>query len=455
MINIITKTPGYATKPGGSADLSYGKDATSDMRAEVSGDVAGAGIYMSAVRLNSDGFYQNTNVTNTNLYLKVKKNVSGVDLTATGGLNKCDRGDGNIGGNLFGDNVTHAFATLTADIPLGENSDITAELKTISRREDHSALLVGGMKMAQNYRERTSGVALRWFKRMGTHSVVAGLDFDEGSLDRRDGSDKTGYEKKALFVNDTISLGAPTFTVGLRADHVTSGGSFLSPMVGMTYRISADTLFRAIVSRGFNAPPLSFTSGTASPSFIPNPDLAMEKVWSYQAGVETTSVPGVWVKLTLFWHDVSDAIQRALTPEGVTAVNSGKTTRKGVELEAKTVRMAGFSFNAGTIYISSSGNLYQPLLVPNYVVDFGVDYDPGSENAVKGVLAGRYIWWNAPQELGGKYSGVVVDLRLEKRLFGNEHVFASVHNIFNVTQYPDETAKNAPRWYEAGVRFAL
>ena len=57
-------------------------------------------------------------------------------------------------------------------------------------------------------------------------------------------------------------------------------------------------------------PPLSWTSGGGL--FLdPNPSLKPEKVWSYQAGVESAALRYLWAKATVFRHELENALKRA------------------------------------------------------------------------------------------------------------------------------------------------
>lgn len=76
---------------------------------------------------------------------------------------------------------------------------------------------------------------------------------------------------------------------------------------------------------------------------------------------------------------------------------------------------------------------------------------------LRGLLKGRYVWWNKAEEWGAKYSSFIFDINLIKTLMSRQgsscEAFVTGHNIFNGSQYNDEFYKNARRWIEAGIRY--
>ena len=61
--------------------------------------------------------------------------------------------------------------------------------------------------------------------------------------------------------------------------------------------------------------------------------LKLEKVWSYQAGIETGALKYLWLKAGVFRHDITDMItyEDVSVEEGTwTYVNKGKGRRQGL-----------------------------------------------------------------------------------------------------------------------------
>ena len=139
---------------------------------------------------------------------------------------------------------------------------------------------------------------LVWEK--GRHTVVMGVDLDRGRLDQAldagallqafgaPASSRThpDIDTWAFYVNDTLLIDRWSFTPGIRYDHDSITGSFVSPSLGLTYRLAQGSVLRASLARGFTLPPLSTTSGGGL-YLDPNPALEPEEVRSYQAGIES------------------------------------------------------------------------------------------------------------------------------------------------------------------------
>ncbi|MCP4692911.1 MAG: TonB-dependent receptor, partial [Desulfobacterales bacterium] len=179
----------------------------------------------------------------------------------------------------------------------------------------------GDLFMANLYDERNIGATGKLVFERLNHVVVAGVDFDRGKLDHDvslgpvftgieeapNSTYRSSIDKWAIFANDTITLGDWTITPGLRCDWNNRTGSFFSPSLGLVYAAGRNTLLRGSVGRGFSIPPIYWTTGGAL--FLdPNPSLDVEKVWSFQAGVESRALKYVWLKATAFHHEIEDAI---------------------------------------------------------------------------------------------------------------------------------------------------
>jgi vitamin B12 transporter len=243
---------------------------------------------------------------------------------------------------------------------------------------------------------------------------------------------------------------------GVRYDHTSTNGDFVSPSLGITYTPFSQMILRAYVARGFNAPPLSFTFGDGI-FFLPNPDLNMEKVWSYSVGIETAVFNHLWFKTTGFLHDISDVIiTEPLSSTSATALNSGKQRRQGVEVELKTVPICNTSAMAGFAFIDVKDRETDRQIpnFPRYTWDLGLDFDDSS--LFRGALRGHFVWWNADASANGKYKALIWDLNLGKKIFekGSAAVelFFTAHNLFNGSQYLEGLFPNPRRWFEGGAR---
>ena len=104
--------------------------------------------------------------------------------------------------------------------------------------------------------------------------------------------------------------------------------------------LTKKTILRATVARGFNIPALGDTFGSPAAAAFQIPDLEVEKVMSYQIGAETGELKYVWVKISLFRHDLKDVLT-SIDSDGDgfndKTVNQGRQRRQGFETEIKTM----------------------------------------------------------------------------------------------------------------------
>jgi vitamin B12 transporter len=218
-------------------------------------------------------------------------------------------------------------------------------------------------------------------------------------------------------------------------------------------------LLRADAARGFNVPPLYYTYGNGG-SIPGNPNLKVEDVTSYQAGIETTVIPFTNLKVMLFHHVVSNAIAlEAVTSTTGVLVNRDKDRHQGVESEISTTPIYNISLTAGASFIGSRNISTDSIILntPTYTYDFGLKYNDA--DSLKALLKGHYIWFNDQDLAGGKYNALIVDANISKVLAKSNGVvwetFLAINNIFNGDQYSIGSYKNPRRWVEGGVRMSF
>jgi vitamin B12 transporter len=184
----------------------------------------------------------------------------------------------------------------------------------------------------------------------------------------------------------------------------------------------------------------------------------MEKVWSYSLGLETTFLRYALLKATLFQHDISDLVGGEQLPDGrFTFVNHGKQRRQGVEVEVKSMPVFNTSLIFGYAFVDAkdreSGDVI-PLVARN-TYDVGIQYD--DRKSICATLKGHYIQWHGEPADNGRYTAMIWDLYLTKKMYTSDNLileaFFSAHNLFNGAQYPAYPFRNPRRWFEGGVRF--
>lgn len=464
VINVITKSPDETRVFGGVLSSSIGERSTGDYRGEIAGKAAGVGYYLSGGGLLSDGLLPHNAFHGGNFHSKLKYAPSKLaDLSFTLGYNNGTREIGEVPsfGISFGEDYQYLFATLGLNSSLAPDLSMEVALRTSVRENIQitndlaSSLQVDEIQAdEQNY---GLGAKLVWTPRY--HEMVFGVDFDSGHFTSpaiKDGRQR--LEKWSLFLNDTYSYRSFSLTPGLRYDHTSTNGDFWSPSLGVTFAPLENTVLRAFVSRGFSTPPLAFTFGSGS--FAANPDLRMEKVWSLSFGFETTLLRYAWLKTTLFRHDISGLIGSTQLSDGtLTFVNQGKQRRQGVEVEVKSMPVFNTSLAVGYAFTDANDRQTKETIlgVARNSYDVGLQYD--DRKSFRAILKGRYLDWNGDPKASGKYTAMIWDLHLAKKLFALTgerqaiEAFFSMHNLFNGAQYPAFPFRNPRRWFEGGVKF--
>jgi vitamin B12 transporter len=204
---------------------------------------------------------------------------------------------------------------------------------------------------------------------------------------------------------------------------------------------------RAYGARGYSLPNTQFQ----------HDNLSTTK--TFQAGIETTAIPSLWLKGT-FFHNRLDDVEQTNNP-----VLSNQT-KQGFELEGRTTPWHGLSLTGGYTFLDAKDRDTHERLqttggqaVPRQSLKLGLNYDQ-KDLGLRGALTGNYVWWDAAQNFDtqGRYSAMVWDLHLNWQLFPQKEtspeLFFSIRNLFNGDQSADYLKyPNAPRWLELGVRF--
>jgi vitamin B12 transporter len=460
VINVITKSTGKEEKIKGTLYASYGEDNTGDFRAEAYGRKNNFGYYVYAGRLQSDGLpglRDNMDFSGNNLYVKLSYDISSnTSLLFTVLYNKNERGDGKFPEYDFSDSdeTSNFLTSLTLNTSLNDNLNLSFSLRKSKMDFDFKEeLLSTGDVFKISTEDYSYGATAKLTWKYKKHNIVFGSDYDNGTSDII--SNEKRLRKFAVFANDTLLLNKFSITPGIRYDDINITGGFVSPSLGITYEISDNTILRFFVARGFSIPILSASVDNETFYYIGNPNLDVEKVWSYQLGVETGALKYLWLKISAFRHEISDVIvDEVISEEPLlwTKINKGDQRREGMEIEVKTLPVYNTTLFAGTTFIDVSGSSTD-LTMPKYTYDLGLEYN--DKKSFRAVLKGHYIWWiNA---FDGDYNSFVFDFNVIKSLYKKEdhtlEVFLTGHNIFNASQYAIDDYENPKRWIEGGLRY--
>jgi len=468
IINIITKSPDPDRLFGGLASASIGERNTGDYRAELTGTSGGLGYYFYGGGLTGDGLTPNMPANQGDLYTKMTWEATPkTRLQFSLAYSNGTRGDGRdpLADLKFSDNFEYFFSTLSLNYTFSDSLGLDVSGRVSKRRNGQyvNTQTSGELLDRKMSDELNAGGSVKLAWRSGMQSVLAGFDYDNGAVDSNAIKDGRQTQVRwALYANGTLSSWDFSVTPGLRYDHTSTNGDFVSPSIGLTYTLFEKTIFRGYVARGFNIPPLGLTFGDGF-SFVANPWLRVESDWSYSLGAETSVLKFLWLKATGFLHDVSDVITSQqiqiatqTSPPVFTAVNSDRQRRLGVETEIKTVPVYGASLAAGYTYLEVTDRQTGQRIknFPTYTVDVGVDYN--NDALFRGALRGHYIWWNADATQNASYKAMIWDLNLSRKVIERDNhvveLFLTAHNLFNGAQYLTGVFPNPRRWFEGGVR---
>lgn len=483
VIHIITKPAGAAATPTGRIQAAWGEMDTSDYSAQIFGKAGRLDYYLYGGRQDSDGPGGSRAFENNSFYSKLAYDgTDGVDFKLSIGLSEPCIGFGEFDASDIrssGD-IRNFWGIAQVDADLAKNIVLSFRVFRFDQKPDitFKALGLGQVGDAGDiyqksvYDEATTGGSARMIWKRLRHTTVLGVDVKRGELDQTIDSGQwlqtnlgapeqlrtsPTVRNEAVYLNTTLKLGRLSVTPGIRYDRSSITDDFISPSLGLAYRLGKETILRGSVARGFTAPPLSWASGGGF--FLdPNPSLKNEKAWSYQMGLESASLRYVWVKATLFRHDVEDMFTREPFAAGPPSyndliVNSGSSRRQGLEIEAETVSFWGLTLKTGFGYVNLDPAVSTGA-TDIYTHNIGISYD--NPQIIRAELFGHYVWWDAQNLPDSRYHDFIWDLNLTKRLLSRgqntvELIFTA-HNLFDGAQFLAADNPNRDNWVEAGVR---
>ena len=484
VINIITKDTGDSLRPQGDVVTSYGEKNTHDVSGELAGKRHSFSYYLYGGDQQSDGLRDDRFFTNSPAYGKLRlKLPENMQLEISGLSTRPQYQDTYWPAadfyQLLDDKNTFVSGRFDALVAQDLNLHIEAfRFDNDYRAVRHTISLPTTLLQDFSNDQKSVGGALRLDYRLGNHALMAGFDYQRNELQMtwhyRDGAlwdlyypnlapmadyyamDLLSEEVSGSYLNATLVFDKLTVTPGIRWDHISTVSSdVISPSLGLTYQLAADTLLRASASRGFRKPPVFYLEGDPlySPTAI-NPNLEPEKNWTYQAGVESNALPLLHIKTSLFLHDVENTWGWA--PDwSIFRINGERSTRQGIELEVSTRPIFHTSLQANFTYTHSrfADKQTDHSRTANIIVLF--DHPA----LITAELSGHYIKWGdllADGEKAQATNSFLWDLSLNKALFHTDRLgvslFALLRNIGNNKQYVSDRWPNAPRYAELGLK---
>ena len=459
VVNIVTKSPEEDEWLGGTLSFSAGERDTRDSRGEAAGTLGRLGYYLSASNLTSGGFRPHTAIDRNNAYGKLRwelPNGGALIYTLswsrnTTGAREVEAYDLRIDGRY-----RYFQSTLAVKTPIVGNAVLDLSLYTKSDKTGSAVSLLSTSQLFtdNSMREDRSGMSTTVTWQGDINSVAIGGDFehgksaasgrvfqidpDTGDLTSSDTRQDFRTDRWGIFINDTVTLGSVAVTPGIRYDHTPQTDSFISPSLGVAWSVTDDTILRAYAGRGFSLPTIL-------------PGVVQEKVFTMQAGFETTRIPYLWVKTTLFRNSLRDV-------EGYDDqfnIIRLKRLKQGAEVEVKTVPLFNTALSAGYTFIETKDRDTDERIPdqPRQIAKFGLHYN--NLDGMRGAMLGRYVYWNGSPASGAKDTAIIWDLNLAAYVYrfrdSELELFFSCHNMFDGAQYPVWYFDGTGRWLEGGI----
>lgn len=449
VVNVITKSPA-SQRIAGEAQSSIGSRTTTDSRAELSGTINKFGYYLSGGYLGSNGLLQNNHIHSSNGYAKASLELpANNEVFGTLSYTRANRGE--FAYPLFdlkgSDSTRYVTATLGYRQKFFEGLDLELGARHSMRQLDISTSLISSNELLDlvNTREQVSGGNAKLTWKAHDNLLVVGGEFEHAKLRSSNAFVATDLLDRAvdrwgIYLNDSYTLKPFSVSGGIRLDHTGSSGNQVSPSIGTTFQLNDSTVLRFYTSRGYSLPSLYF-------------DRPSEKVWTLQTGIETSAIPYLWLKGTLFRNELWDVTVR--DPSTGDRLSERRLVL-GAETEIRTVPVLNTTLSAGYTFTDTTrtSDGAQVISAPRHTVQLAISYD--DKSFLRGMLTGRHIFWNAEPAFGGKYRGFIWDLHVGATVFKHEdtslELFFSGRNLLNGSQFQDEAFQNPKRWFEGGMK---
>lgn len=449
VVNIITKGTGKSILPSGTLTATQGERNTRTYNGDVAGKIKNLGYYFHAGSLHTDGLV-NGEVDRSRDHETFFGKLAASDLpynsTLTGTMGRFAPDAMSYVTHPYLLSEDDTFYTLALDGAPTKELSYHLGVQDFDRRFDQPGF-PGWNSQRRDYSLTSITGHINW--REGDNKVVVGSEHHRvyyQDYDPTFSPNRIYDEFWGVYVNDTFTWDKWSFTPGLRYDANLNADDMVSPSLGMTCRLSEQNLLRAGVSSGFRRPPPAILSYS--------PGLQPSKAWTTQVGLESTSVPYLKLKGTMFQHRERDAWSWDTSLGGY--VNTANAVRRGFELEAETAKWQNLSLATNhtlthTNYSDSiPGNANQNDT--EQITNLIFKYD---SPMLKGRLGGHYVWYDQRFKVdGNRLDTIIWDLSLTKPLTLSQldyDLFFTAHNLFDGSQYTDPDFVNAGRWLEVGI----
>jgi outer membrane cobalamin receptor len=193
--------------------------------------------------------------------------------------------------------------------------------------------------------------------------VAAGAEAFHDRLESSSLGDRTESRAGVLAEVALGRVGGLTGAAGIRTDWHETQGTFVSPSFSAAWWPVEAIRLRASAGRALRTP--TWTERYyRDPANEGSPDLAPERSWSTEAGVDVTPLPAVRLGVAAFQRDADDLIDWA-RPEGATEVwvtrNVESARFRGIEAHASAMDPLGIRWMAQGSWLSVSSSTPQGI----------------------------------------------------------------------------------------------
>ncbi len=464
VINIITKDPGDTPVPKGNYTSSFSEFRTSKDSAEVSGKTGNLGYYLFSSYMDSGGRGLHDDVLEKKAHTKLVYDLKEAGkITTSYGYSQAEvnsgefpdgtwqaqpyqAGYGKIGWENYSEDIS-----MSIDLKQSRQKVITKSYLSVTDAEPFSRVFYNDilyqLSLNSSIHPREEDI------------LVLGADFDWNTVKSTHLDKAKSLKLQAPYANYTLGLEPWVLNFGLRYDDNSEFGQEFSPALGAVYHLEnvPDTLIRAGVARAHNAPPLlwKYYERVVLGLTADNPGIKPEHAWVYEGGIESRAIPKLWMKLSLYRSDVTDAIGNAQNDSGLWyKKNFEKFRRQGVELQLELSLCEKLNLFSAAAFNDIENRATRQTVrgggKPRQSFDLGAEYK--NENGLTCSLRGYYNRWNQPASSEPNDRKMLFDLKLSKD-FKNIILFLNIYNLTNSSYWADIFFPVAERYFEGGVTF--
>ncbi|MEZ5479969.1 MAG: TonB-dependent receptor [Thiolinea sp.] len=217
--------------------------------------------------------------------------------------------------------------------PVGQRTTLSAR---VGQSRDDSDNFKDGV-YSSTFDTRRNTASLQGETRLGTSSLVYGVDYQDDEVDSSTAYTVTSRDNTGLFGSYQTQVGANHFAAAVRRDDNEQFGSHTTGSVAVGHQLGNGVQLRASYGSAFKAPSFNDLYWPDDGSFAGNPVLDPEKSRTLELGASQTQGSHNW-GISVFQTQVDDLIDYVYNPATYsgTMQNVAKARMQGIEVEGST-----------------------------------------------------------------------------------------------------------------------